>query len=296
MNAKWLLEYELAQVRAKRAPKPIEPTSSAKRKHDEINDPSTLTEETPAKKPKNEESEEADHLFTLDGILKDMETENASTEQDGEQPVLDAAPAISETEKPATSEKAPEPIPTTEQPSKPVPDSTSHESEDKKEDGQEQQPQMDVQASIQDPKSATDQNMDFESMFDTLGDNNDINFDDLDNLDNNNTFDMAINDSQNLRNNSEGANSLNNLLPSLESYGDSREEAANAISTSAGKNNVPASTNAFDLPEMGETATFDDFFGDAMGNGTGEAKDDDILNDDSMLDLGTFDDNWLMES
>lgn len=289
LNAKWMLEYELEQIRAKRAPKPVEAVNVVKRKHDEIDTTTVPTGNT--KKAKNEDAE-ADHLFTLDGILKDMETENTDAQGAAKSSAPDASSAATETANPSTDSAA-----TTDTKK----EQNSSPAEEKIEATSEQEPNSVVPEPPQEPKSVTDQNMDFDSMLEGLGDNNDINFDDLDNLDATNSFDMALSDSQNFGNNEDGGDtSLNSLLPGLESYAKSTEDPANAsgnpTSTATDGGNMPATSNAFDLPEMGENA-FDDFFGDAMGNGTGESKDDDLLNDDFMMgEPGTFDDNWLMDS
>lgn len=97
------------------------------------------------------------------------------------------------------------------------------------------------------------------------------------------------------------ASSLNSLVPGLESYAKSPEDPANAsdkpTSTATEGGKVTTTSNAFDLPETDEVKLFHEFFGDAMGNGTGESKDEGLLNDDFMMrELGNFDDNWLMDS
>ena len=291
LNAKWMLEYELDQIRAKRAPKPAEAGDIVKRKLDHVDDSTgSIGEETSTKKAKNDDGE-TDHLFTLDGILKDMETEDADAQGAAKPSVPHATSAATEVAKPSDD-------------SAPITDSKKEQNaspaEEKIEATGDQESKSAAPEPPREPKSAIDQNMDFDSMLEGLGDNNDINFDDLDNLDATNSFDMALSHSQNFGNN-EGAGdtSLNSLLPGLESYAKSTENPANTLgnptSPAADGADVTTTSNAFDLPEMGENA-FDDFFGDAMGNGTGESKDEDLLNDDFMMEPGTFDDNWLMDS
>jgi len=113
------------------------------------------------------------------------------------------------------------------------------------------------------------------------GNNTDLGFDmDL----STDAFASVINDQNNSAQADKSA-SFDSLMP--ESYvnhtGDDMMMNFNSSNTAAG-----ASSNVFDLPDLGDS-TFDDLLHDdnlGMG-GTG----DDMLNDDSMMNLGDFDDS-----
>lgn len=310
LNAKWMLEYDLSQARAKRVAVSAEAVNTSKRKL-ENDEASKHADETPSKKQKNEAAEvEVDHLSTLDAMLKDMDNENEPQTQETSKlesnQISSSEPPTSTatvTEKPAASAAAP-PLNGHGETSQPLPEGP--------EASKEEEP----------PNTSTSQNIDLDSMFGDYGGdgggatdgNQEINFDDLGDIDTNN-FDMMMTDTDNTQQQqgttsggemaglSEGDTggdaSLNTLLPGLESYANATDGTVNQPAVSALDTENPSS-NAFDL-QISETNAFDELFGEmeaSSGDAAGDKPkaDDDFLNDDSILELGTFDDNWLMDS
>ena len=349
LNAKWILEYQLAQARAKReASKPVEIPKQNKRKLEET-EPTPATEETPSKKQKNVEPPELDHLATLDDMLKDLDKESKPEEIRAGNEKTEAAAKTSLSETPATSatDKA---------------SAATAKDKPKQPDTEQKPPGIKKEEAPGKPEDS--HNIDFDSMFVDLGDNDNtettgMNFDDLASLDADNSFDMMIAQSQENKagtndDNADGSGrprggegggeedsggpdgeqTLNSLLPGLESYANSNPNEGNSQNNNTTSNNNDNDNdnnnqsnnsetddfNTMDLPEITDTTTFDDLFGDMEnaggfdgsgdggdsggggeggggGGGRGVGNDDDyLLNDDSIRDLGTFDDDWLMNS
>lgn len=147
------------------------------------------------------------------------------------------------------------------------------------------------------PVSSTGENQDFnfDSMFDDPGDTGDpnpegMNFDiDMDP----DPFTNAMSNSNNLVQ-ADKPDSLDSLLPGLETYANQTGDdlMMNFTSTNAGVDgNGGVSSNIFDLPDLGDS-TFDDLLNDDSfgGGGMGAGGEgDDMLNDDSMMNMGDLD-------
>jgi hypothetical protein len=151
------------------------------------------------------------------------------------------------------------------------------------------------------PATSIDENQgfNFDSMFDDQIEGGDGNNADLD-------FDMGLDtdafanviNGQNNRGQADKSASLDLLLPSLENYpnqtGD--EMMMNFNSSNAGGAGMDGaaapSTNEFDLPDLGES-TFDDLLNDNSFGGDMGGTGDDMLNDDSMMNLEDFDDSFF---
>ena len=151
------------------------------------------------------------------------------------------------------------------------------------------------------PATSVDENQtfNFDSMFDDPndggdGENADLGFDmDL----GADPFGNVINDSNNSGQVDKSA-SLDSLLPGLENYANQTgdEMMMNFDSAGAGGTGLdgPAgdSSNLFDLPDLGDS-TFDDLLNDeSLGGNLGGAGDD-MLNDDSLMNLGELDDSFF---
>jgi hypothetical protein len=151
------------------------------------------------------------------------------------------------------------------------------------------------------PATSIDENQDFnfDSMFDDPNDGGDGNNADL-------GFDMDLStdpfanviSDQNNSGQPDKSASLDSLLPGLENYanqtGDDMMMNFNSFNAGATGMDGPAgaSSNNFDLPDLGDS-TFDDLLNDdSLGRGMG-GMGDDMLNDDSMLNLGEFDDSFF---
>ena len=141
----------------------------------------------------------------------------------------------------------------------------------------------------------------------SIGENQDFNFDSMfDDPDDTGgpsaggiNFDMdlgtdAFTNSMNDPNNVGQANkpsSLDSLLPGLETYANQTGDdlGMNFDSNTGMDGTGGASTNIFDLPDLGDS-TFDDLLmDDSLGGGMGSGGGDDMLNDDSMMNMGDLD-------
>ncbi len=282
LDAKWLLEHQLAQNRARRAREAAETeVASNKRKLESgANEESTngqplQTEENPAKRIKFQHSPRDIPLppeQTYEDSAKDAQTLDPVSKAD-EDDSHAAEPGASTAEEPGQKASHSE-------------DNDSGQApvlKDKKSNKAAEPPQDKPVADLpEEPKeqieqtdqTANDEDMNFESMFGDANagndQNNDLNFDlDLnpENLGGSNPFDSVTHDANNLE-----------LLPGLESY-------ANASGDEFGMLNLPSSTTAnqtgiraldknFDLPEIQGDSNFNDLFADG-----------DFGGDASLLDL-----------
>ena len=161
-------------------------------------------------------------------------------------------------------------------------------------------------ASQEDPKTSgpatsvdENQNFNFDSMFDDPNDvgdgtNADLSFDmDL----GADPFASVVNDANNSGQADKSA-SLDSLLPGLENYANQTGDdlMMNFTSSAAGgagmDGTAGASSNPFDLPDLGDS-TFDDLLNDESLGGNITGAGDDMLNDDSMMNLEEFDDSFF---
>ena len=261
------------------------------------------TEENPAKRIKVQDTKDNDTLVAEDtagqaGDAARAANDNPQTPKVDNEPPKDAVEAGNETaqgiEKPKEAAESIEPTVTA--PKKP-PDLTAANGTN---------PTPTDFAVQEDPKTSgpatsvdENQNFNFDSMFDDPndggdGDNADLGFDmDL----GGDPFANVINDSNNGGQADKFA-SHDSLLPGLENYanqtGDDVMMNFNSSNTGgAGMDGTAgAPSNPFDLPDLGDS-TFDDLLNDESLGGNVGGGGDDMLNDDSMMNLGEFDDSFF---
>ena len=144
------------------------------------------------------------------------------------------------------------------------------------------------------PATSIDENQgfNFDSMFDDANEGGDGNNADLD-------FDMELgtNAFSNVINGQNNKGQADSLIPDLETYANQTgDEMMNFNSSNAGGAGMDgaagSSTNEFDLPDLGDS-TFDDLLNDNSFGGDMGGTGDDMLNDDSMMSLGEFDDSFF---
>lgn len=297
LEAKWLLEHQLAQNRARRAREAAETEhASNKRKLESVADEASastaaqILEENPAKKIKLQHIPSDDPLPIMEIQEEPMKNcaDSQPTRDDDKTLRKIAKPVMTEVEEngqksgvPDKKEVALAEVGVTEKnnvstefpPDKSgtaPPDEFKKQQKQKEQSKQREQKEQKEQADL----PTNDEDMNFESMFRDANagtdQNNDLSFDldlNTDNLGGSNPFDSTAH----------GANNLE-LLPGLESY-------ANASGDEFGMLNLPSSSTAiqpgvralennFDLPEIQGDSNFNDLFADG-----------DFGEDASLMDL-----------
>jgi hypothetical protein len=285
LDAKWLLEHQLKQNRARRAHEAaLTEVASNKRKLEDAGegvpaDPQVpQVEKNPAKRIKVEHS-------PGDTTLQAEETRERSTKdpQSPEQAkrVEGNIPKVDKTSMPIAAE-------TTQKPREPDKTESTQKAGSQEKNSKEVEHISPVQAAAPPPpQESTEQNdqpdptvsdgdMNFESMFGDANagndQNNDLNFDlDLnpDNLVVSNPFDSATHSASNLE-----------LLPGLDSYANASGDDFNMLnippSTTNDQTGSKALNNSFDLPEIQGDTNFNDLFADGDFGGDASLMDLDL--------------------
>jgi hypothetical protein len=259
---------------------------------DEQNGDTEKVEENPAKRIKVQDTKESDGLVT-EATAMDATLNSNDNNEPLAQSTEAANETIEETDRPNQAAESSQPTATA--PKKPPGLNTTNGTNPISTDFTSQE-----EPKTSGPATSIDENQgfNFDSMFDDQIEGGDSNNADLD-------FDMGLGtdafadviNGQNNRGQADKSVSLDSLLPGLENYpnqtGD--EMMMNFNSSNAGGAGMDGaaapSTNEFDLPDLVES-TFDllndNSFGGDMG-GTG----DDMLNDDSMMNLDDLDDSFF---
>jgi hypothetical protein len=306
LEAKWYLEHQLALNRARRAQQASESAQTAnKRKldllNDEQEDSTGKVEENPAKRIKFKDTKDSDTSVAEKAVAQVEEAAIAANDNsqnlnvDNEPPSKSAEPAnevIRGTDSPKEAGESSQPTVTV--PKKPPDLNTTNGSNPISTDLASQD-----EPKTSGPATSIDENQgfNFDSMFDDPNDGGDDSHADL-------GFDMdlgtdpfanVIND-QNHGGQANNSGSLDSLLPGLANYANQTGDdiMMNFNSSNAGGTGMDgaagAQSNMFDLPDLGDS-TFDDLLNDdSFGGGMGGAGDD-MLDDDSMMNLGEFDDS-----
>ena len=258
---------------------------------DEQNGDAEKMDENPAKRIKVQDAKESDDL-AAEGIATRVEdaeaaaidathNPNANNEPPA-QPTEAANETVEETDQPSQAAESGQP--TTTAPKKPPDLNTTNGTNAVSTDFTSQE-----EPKTSGPATSIDENQgfSFDSMFDDQIEGGDGNNADLDfEMDlGTDAFTNVIN-GQNNKGQADKSASLDSLLPGLENYANqtSDEVTMNFNSSAAGG----VSTNEFDLPDLGDS-TLDDLLNDNTFGGDMGGTGDDILNDDSMMNLGELD-------
>jgi hypothetical protein len=297
LEAKWYLEHQLAINRARRAQKASENAHAANKRKldlvtDEQNGDAGKMEENPAKRIKVQDTKESNGLVA-EGTATRVEDAEAAAIDATQNPNVNNEPpsqsteaakeTVEETDRP--NQAAERSQPTAAAPKKPPDLNTTNGTNPISTDFASQE-----EPKTSGPATSIDENQgfNFDSMFDDANEGGDGNNADLD-------FDMELGtdafsnviNGQN-KGQADKSTSLDSLLPGLETYpnqtGDEMMVNFNSSNDGAGG----PSTNEFDLPDLGDS-TFDDLLNDNSFGGDMGGTGDDMLNDDSMMDLGEFD-------
>lgn len=303
LDQKWYLEWLLAMNRARREQKASESTSTtAKRKLDSMIDAvegvADETRENPAKRvkvdTKTDSAAAAPVPMELPLEYATTAIENATgkpTAKEG--PSSESKSIDQEVEKGTSDQLDPEEqtIPLVVTPEKPIEGAHVHDTKPAAIDFTSQDGPK-----TSGPVSSTGENQDFnfDSMFDDPGDAADPNAGAM-------SFDMdvgtdpfanAMSDPNNMGQGNRPT-SMDSLLPGLEMYANqTSDDPMMNFNSNGGMDGMGgmggASTNIFDLPDLGDS-TFDDLLDDdGMGGGLGNGSGD-MLNDDSMMNMGELD-------
>jgi hypothetical protein len=270
---------------------------------DEQNGDAEKMEENPAKRIKVQDTKESDGLVAEGAAASGEDAEaaaidaphstNANNEPPG-QPTEAANETVKETDRPSPAAESGQPAASA--PKKPPDLNTTNGANPVAADVASQE-----EPKTSGPATSIDENQgfNFDSVFDDPieggdGNNADLGFDmDL----GTEAFANVIN-GQNNKGQADKSAPLDSLLPSLENYtnqtGD--EMMMDFNSSNAGGTGLDGaaahSTNEFDLPDLGDSS-FDDLLNDNSFGGDMGGTGDDLLNDDSMMNLGEFDDSFF---
>ena len=295
LEAKWYLEHQLAINRAQRARKASENAHAVNKRKldlviDEQNGDAEKMEENPAKRIKVQDMKESNGLVA-EGTATRVEDAEAAAIDATQNPNANNEPpaqsteaaneTVEETDRPNQAAESSQPTATA--PKKPPDLNTTNGTNPISTDFASQE-----EPKTSGPATSIDENQGFNfySMFDDANEGGDGNNADLD-------FDMelgtdAFSNVMNNKGQADKSASLDSLLPSLDTYPNQAGDEMMMNFNSSNAGGAGPSTNEFDLPDLGDS-TFDDLlndnsFGRDMG-GTG----DDMLNDDTMMNLGEFD-------
>ena len=320
LEAKWYLEHQLAQKRKLRAPRGgVTATETTKRKLDLMQDEAATchqdeVDESPAKRIKIQENNE--EKPTADPAIppvptKIVERQVEPPKQEAEdaslpKPQIKHSPNGEAPSEPSRSQPAIPPDAVSLLEPTQLPESVMVL--EKKVEIAPSNPEEKPKPMSHDTPGNQSQEYNFSSMFAApTGDENgnDTNLDLPTNL-NADSFTGHLNESENSQiGGGDNPNSLTSLLPGLETYANQTGEdmmmdfsAPAAASGTDLEESETCAGNIFDLPEIGE-GTYD-FLNDGilaeggtrgMGNGVGDG--DDLLNDESMMDLGDLDTSFF---
>lgn len=284
LDAKWLLEHQLAQNQARRAQEAAGPEAeSKKRKLEDVSGGESgqvdvhKAEESSAKRIKVQLSPD-ETLLSLEPVNEDHSKEAQRSEhaQNADNKASDATdPGLPITEEMAQKDNQPADKDSSE----------AVEHHDEKSNWNEQLPQIRSTAALaggskeqkdQAEREADGGAMNFESMFQDANagneQNNDLNFNlDLnpDNLGSSNPFDSATHDPNNLE-----------LLPGLESYANASGDDFTMLNLpppgSRAQSGVGAVNDDFGLPEIQGDSNFNDLFADGDFDGNASLVDLDL--------------------
>lgn len=270
---------------------------------DEQNGDAEKIEENPAKRVKVQDAKESDGLVAEDTATRIGDAEAAAMDATqnpnvNNEPLAQSTEAANETveETDRPNQAAESSQPTATAPKKPPGLNTTNGTNPISTDFASQE-----EPKTSGPATSIDENQgfNFDSMFDDQIEGGDGNNADLD-------FDMDLGtdafanviNGQNNRGQADKSASLDSLLPGLENYANQTgdEMMMNFNSSNAGTAGMDGaaapSTNEFDLPDLVES-TFDDLLNDNSFGGDMGGTGDDMLNDDSMMNLGEFDDSFF---
>lgn len=297
LDAKWLLEHQLAQNRARRAREAAETEHASNKRKLEIaiggasvTTAAQIPDENPAKKIKLQHipGDTSSPLMEYQEIPMENYADSRPTQYDDETLRTLAKPgttAVKETNEksgvPDEKEVAPAEVGVTEKsnfsteflPDRPgtaPPVDLEQHKEQKEQTKQREQKEQKEQTDV----PVNDEDMNFESMFGDANagadQNNDLNFDmdlNTDNLGGSNLFGSTAHNAKHLE-----------LLPGLESYANASGDEFGMISlptsSTAIQPGVRALENNFDLPEIQGDSNFNDIFADG-----------DFVGDASLMDL-----------
>jgi hypothetical protein len=307
LEAKWYLEHQLAINRARRAQKASENAHAVNKRKldlvtDEQNGNTEKMEENPAKRIKVQDTKESNGLVAEGTAATRTEGAEAAaidaTQNPNNEPPAQSTEAanenVEETDRPNQAAESSQPTATA--PKKPPGLNTTNSTNPISTDVASQE-----EPKTSGPATSIDENQgfNFNSMFDDANEGGDGNNADLDfDMDlGTDAFSNVIND-QNNKGPADKSASLDSLLPGFENYANQTgdEMMMNFNSSSAGAAGMDGaaapSTNEFDLPDLVES-TFDDLLNDNSFGGDMGGTGDDMLNDDSMMNLGEFDDSFF---
>lgn len=284
LDAKWLLEHQLAQNRARRAREAAETEMASNKRKLETNTDGGVAntqqqqaDENPAKRIKVQHSPRdiaSPPQQSHKGPVKDAQSLG---------PAQSAAAVAAETSRSDvltledTTQKGGQPDKKESSPTAVVEDEKKGEVVNPTEDKLAAGPPEKAEKQIEQPdQTANDDDMNFESMFGDVNagndQNNDMNFDlDLhpDNLDASNPFGSVAHDASNLE-----------LLPGLESYanasGDDFGIPNHPTSAPANQTGIRTLENNFDLPDIQGDSSFNDLFADGDFGGDASLMDLDL--------------------
>ena len=298
LEAKWYLEHQLAINQARRAQKASENAHAVNKRKldlvtDEQNGDAEKTEENPAKRIKVQDTKESKGLVAEGKATRVEDAEAAAIDATQNPNVNNEPPAQS-------TEAANEPVEETDRPNQAAESSQPTATAPKK------PPDLNTTnginpistdfASQEEPKTSgpatsidENQGFNFDSMFDDANEGGDGNNADLD-------FDMELGtdafsnviSGQNNKGQADKSASLGSLIPDLETYANQTADEMMNFNSS----NADGAGNEFDLPDLGDS-TFDDLLNDNSFGGDMGGTGDDMLNDDSMMSLGEFDDSFF---
>lgn len=269
LDAKWYLEHQLAKNKLRREEKARESSTAAaaKRKLEETKEAAqNQIQASPPKKLKTEEAtaasvkpEQQTQPISQSPVQQKTATEPAKAPDSRK-----TSPQLKKTDTPQTQTEQPAAEQKPAEPTKP-PDSTLLPPSQPTDDFAKPTPHG--------TPTGTNDDFNFESMFgdptmDETG--NDQQFNDDMNMD----LDLGLGDSLNttdLTNTQDPNSSLTSLLPGLESYANQTSLNTNDPSAPSqafgGDSSLPTFSNNFDLPDLGDSNTFDDFLNDdTLGN------------------------------
>jgi hypothetical protein len=301
LEAKWYLEHQLAINRARRAQKASENAHAANKRKldlvtDEQNGDAEKMEENPAKRIKVQDTKESNGLVAEGTATRVEDAEAAAIDATQNPNVNNKPPAqsteaanetVEETDRPNQAAESSQPTATA--PKKPPDLNTTNGTNPISTDFASQE-----EPKTSGPATSIDENQgfNFDSMFDDANEGGDGNNADLD-------FDMELGtdafsnviNGQN-KGQADKSTSLDSLLPGLETYPNQTGDEMMMNFNSSNDGAAGPSTNEFDLPDLGDS-TFDDLLNDNSFGGDMGGTGDDMLNDDSMMDLGEFDDSFF---
>jgi len=296
LEAKWYLEHQLAINRAQRARKASENAHAVNKRKldmvtDEQNGDAEKMEENPAKRIKVQDTKESNGLVAEGPATRVEDAEAATIDatqnpnvNNNEPPTQSTEAVNEETDRPNQATESSQPTATA--PKKPpdlnITNGTNPISTDF---ASQEEPKTSA------PATSIDENQGFNfySMFDDANEGGDGNNADLD-------FDMELGtdafsnviNAQNNKGQADKSASLDSLLPNSETYANQTGDEMMMNFNSSNAGGAGPSTNEFDLPDLGDS-TFDDLLNDNSFGGDMGGTGDDMLDDDTMMNLGEFD-------